>query len=193
MSGAYIGRTYTITVSGAVSTRARCGHCSTAFEYNIRRNGMGNGHSPFLLNNSGAKRTAERRARMALERALAEAVEPVHCPTCGMYQPEMVRELERRFGVRFDPNEHSAERVTIPFHVIWDKTCQTNTAEAYERFMRIWPIYTDQAKLRLRELRHPLRRRVMRALSWAVWTVIAVGFGGLVLLSVLSELKVLNK
>jgi hypothetical protein len=41
MSGAYIGRTYTITVSGAVSTRARCGHCSTAFEYNIWRNGMG--------------------------------------------------------------------------------------------------------------------------------------------------------
>jgi hypothetical protein len=128
---AYIGRTYTMTVSGTVSRRERCCHCSTAFEYEICRNGMGNGHSPFLLLNSGAKQTAERRARKALQRAFVGAVEPVHCPTCGMYQPEMVPELERRFGVRFDPNEYAAERVTIPFNVIWKKM-----VEAYERFVR---------------------------------------------------------
>jgi hypothetical protein len=189
---AYIGRTYTITVSGSISRREQCGYCSTTFEYNILRNGMGNGHSPFLLNNSGAKRTAERRARTALDRALAMAVEPVHCPTCGMYQPEMVEELKRRFGVRFDPNEHATERVTIPFHAIWDKTCRANTVEAYERFVRVWPIYIDQAKLHLRELRHPVRRRVLRVLSWTVWTALAIGFVGLALVSILSELKVLK-
>jgi len=123
---AYIGRTYTMTVSGTVSRRERC---AIAFEYEICRDGMGNGHSPFLLFNFGARQTAERRARKALQRAFVGAVEPVHCPTCGMYQPEMVPELERRFGVRFDPNEHAAERVTIPFNVLWKKMVET-----YERF-----------------------------------------------------------
>jgi hypothetical protein len=255
---AYIGRTYTMTVSGTVSRRERCCHCSTAFEYEICRNGMGNGHSPFLLLNSGAKQTAERRARKALQRAFVGAVEPVHCPTCGMYQPEMVPELERQFGVRFDPNEYAAERVTIPFNVIWKKTHEADTVEAYERFMRVWPrhadhaklrlrellgIYqpemvpelerrfgvrfdpneyaaervtipfnviwkkmveayerfmriwprhADHAKLRLRELRHPVRRKVLRVLSWTVWGMIAVGFAGLVLLSILGELKVIK-
>jgi hypothetical protein len=189
---AYIGRTYTMTVSGTVSRRERCCHCSTAFEYEICRNGMGNGHSPFLLLNSGAKQTAERRARKALQRAFVGAVEPVHCPTCGMYQPEMVPELERQFGVRFDPNEYAAERVTIPFNVIWKKTHEADTVEAYERFMRVWPRHADHAKLRLRELRHPVRRKVLRVLSWTVWGMIAVGFAGLVLLSILGELKVIK-
>ena len=55
---AYIGRTYTMTVSGTVSRRERC---AIAFEYEICRYGMGNGHSPFLLFNFGARQTAERR------------------------------------------------------------------------------------------------------------------------------------
>lgn len=187
--GAYLGRTYTMTVSGSVSRRERCGYCSTPFEYNIRRNGMGNGHSPFLLNNSGAKQTAERRARKALEIAFAKAVEPVHCPRCGMYQPEMVGELERRFGVRFDPNEYADERVSTPFNVIWDKTNAANTVEAFEHFMRVWPVYADQANVRLRELRHPLRRKVLRVLWWAVWAILAGGFVALTLLAILGESK----
>ena len=181
---AYIGRTYTMTVSGTVSRRERC---AIAFEYEICRDGMGNGHSPFLLFNFGARQTAERRARKALQRAFVGAVEPVHCPTCGMYQPEMVPELERRFGVRFDPNEHAAERVTIPFNVLWKKMVET-----YEQFMRIWPRHADHAKLRLRELRHPVRRKVLRVLSWTVWGIIAVGFAGLVLLSIVGEHKVIK-
>jgi hypothetical protein len=101
----------------------------------------------------------------------------------GMYLPEMVPELERRFEVRFDPNEYAAERITIPFNVLWKKM-----VEACERFMRIWPRHADHAKFRLRELR-PVRRKVLRVLSWTVWGIIAVGFAGLVLLSIVGELK----
>lgn len=189
--GAYLGRTYTMTVSGTVSRRERCGHCSTIFEYSIRRNGMGNGHSPFLLNNSGAKQTAERRARKALEIAFAKAVEPVHCPSCGMYQPQMVEELRRRFGVRFDPNDCATERITVPFDLILDKTRQADTVEAYEHFERVWPVYSREAKLRLSELRHPVRRRVLRILAWAFYIIVGGGFAALALLAILSELKIL--
>lgn len=191
MSGfAYLGRTYTSTVSGTRKKRERCGYCDTAFEYSLRRNGMGNGHSPFLLNNGGAQQTAERRAKIALERAFAVAVEPVHCPRCGMYQPDMVQELRGRFRVRFDPNERAAERLAVPFDQAASRAAQANTAEAYEDLMRVWPVYANEMRFLLRDLRHPVRRKILRALWWTLWVAIAGSFLLLVVMSFLGDHKI---
>jgi len=165
----------------------RCGFCNTAFEYNLRRNGMGNGHSPFLLNNGGAQRTADRRANIALQRAFDIAVEPVHCPRCGMYQPDMVKELRRRFGVKFDPNERADERLAIPFNHAATKAAQANTVEAYEDLMRVWPVYAREVRFQLRDLRHPVRRKVLKGLWWTLWIAIAGSFIVLAILSVLAD------
>jgi len=88
---AYFYRTYTATVSGSITRRERCAGCSSVFGYEIRRIAAGGGHSAFWLNNAGAEVSAESRARANLKRALDEAIEPVHRPMCGIFQPNMVR------------------------------------------------------------------------------------------------------
>src|SRR5258705_2251354 len=96
MSGLYFYRTYTATVFGSAVRHERCAGCSTVYEYEIKREASGGGHSPFWSNNIGAEVSAERRARANLVRALQEAIEPVHCPNCGMFQPNLVQLLRRR-------------------------------------------------------------------------------------------------
>jgi hypothetical protein len=115
MSGGflYFYRTYTATVSGSQKRRERCAGCSCVFEYVITREVQGGGHSAFHLNNTGAAESAKTRARANLNRALDEAIEPVHCPTCGIYQPAMVRVLRERHGKQFDPNRYASARIAF--------------------------------------------------------------------------------
>jgi hypothetical protein len=151
---------------------------------------MGNGHSPFLLNNFGAQQTAERRAKMALEKAFEIAVEPVHCPGCGMYQPDMVQELRKRFRVKFDPNERAADRLAAPFNHAAGRAVQANTIEAYEDLLRVWPVYANEVRHQLREIRNPVRRKVLKWVGWALWAAIPGTFIVLIILSLLADHKI---
>ena len=178
----YFYRTYTATVSGSRKRRETCIGCSSSFEYQVTRVAQGGGHSGFLLNNRGASASADMRARANLVRALDEAIEPVHCPTCGIYQPDMVQALRERYGKRFDPNKYAAERIKFPAADLWRAACKMNTKEAYDRFIEVWPTLDWHAKKQIKELRYPPQvRKLVGRIGWMLWGALALGAIGIVL------------
>ncbi len=172
----YLYRTYTSTVSGSTERRERCVGCSHVFEYKITRVAQGGGHSGFYLNNAGAAENAKTRARANLVRALDEAIEPVHCPTCGIYQPDMVQALRERHGKRFDPNKYAAERIKFPAASLWRSACGINTKEAYSRFIEVWPTLDWHAKKQIKELRYPPHVwKLVSRIGWVLWGALVIG------------------
>ena len=73
-----------------------CAKCGRTYFYTIVRLGTGRGDSLYGTDDAGAQRRAQARAEAELQRPLEHDVEPVACPDCGWYQPEMVREWGRR-------------------------------------------------------------------------------------------------
>jgi hypothetical protein len=134
----YFYGTHTATVSGSRMRRERCTACSTVFEYQITRQVQGGGHSPFFLNGAGAAASAKMRAHANLNRALDE-VEPVHCPACGIFQPDMVQVLHQRHGKRYEPNKYASERIAVPEATAWRLAREADSVEAYTKFMEVWP------------------------------------------------------
>jgi hypothetical protein len=184
----YLYRTYTSTVSGSRQKRETCIGCSCSFEYKITRVAQGGGHSGFYLNNRGAAASADTRARANLVRALDEAIEPVHCPTCGIYQPDMVQALRERHGKRFDPNKYAAERIKFPAASLWRSACEINTKEAYNRFTEVWPTLDWHAKKQIKELRYPPHvRKLVSSIGWMLWGALALCAIGLVLAGILAS------
>jgi len=176
----YFYRTYTATVSGSTKRCERCVGCSRVFEYVITREAAGGGHSAYFLNNAGAEASAKKRARDNLNRALNEAIEPVHCPACGIYQPDMVRVLQERRGKRYEPNKYASERIAVPARQAWLAACAANTVKSYTKFMEVWPTYSWYAEKQIRELRYPPRlRKLVSGVGWMLWgalILIIVGF-----------------
>jgi hypothetical protein len=170
----YFYATHTATASGSRMRRERCTGCSTVFEYRITRQVEGGGHSPFFLNSAGAAASAKMRAHANLNRALDE-VEPVHCPACGIFQPDMVQVLRQRYGKRYEPNKYASERIAVPVATAWGLACEADSVEAYTKFMEVWPdtnsqhrtLRSDQllllmrwyARQRLKVLKYPLYLR----------------------------------
>jgi hypothetical protein len=150
MSGGilYFYRTYTATASGSVRRRERCVGCSHIFEYVITREVEGGGHSAFFLNNAGGAASAQMRARANLNRALSEAIEPVHCPACGIFQPDMVQVLRQRYGKRYEPNKYASERIAVPMATAWRLAREADSVEAYTKFMEVWPTNSPKRTLR---------------------------------------------
>ena len=64
-----------------------CVGCSQEFEYQVKRTGVGVGHSPFLLLNSTAKEKARERASHHLSRSLDKAMNRSTAPTVGYTNP----------------------------------------------------------------------------------------------------------
>jgi hypothetical protein len=172
----YFWRTYTAHVSGSVTRRERCVGCSCVFTYVITRYVAGGGHSAFYLNNAGAAASAKMRAHANLDHALKEAIEPVHCPACGIFQPDMVRVLRERHGKRCEPNRYASERIAVPAANAWRAACAAHTKESYTKFMEVWPAHSGGAERQIKELRYPPHSQDLT--MWAVWgaaTLILVG------------------
>ena len=184
----YLYRTYTSTVAGSRRKRKTCVGCSCSFEYTITRVAQGGGHSGFYLNNRGAAESAKKRAQANLVRALDEAIEPVPCPTCGIYQPDMVQALRERHGKNFDPNKYAAERIRFPTADLWRAACKMNTKEAYSRFIEVWPTLDSPAKRKIGELRFPpYLRKLASNILWIAWGALALFVGSIVLLGIFGE------
>ena len=149
----YFYRTYTTTVSGSRTRRDKCVGCSCVFEYVIQREAAGGGHSGFFLNNAGAAANAKMRAQANLERALNEAIEPVHCPACGIFQPDMVQVLRERRGKQHEPNKYASERIAVPAWDAWQAALAANTVESYARFIEVWPTFRRYAEGQIRQIR----------------------------------------
>jgi len=173
--------------------RESCVGCSSIFEYEIKRAVSGGGHSSFWLNNAGAEVSAESRARANLIRALDEAIEPVHCPTCGMFQPNMVRVLRERHGKQYEPNLYASERIAVPTASAWRTASSANTRESYNKFKQVWPTFSRYADERAKEVRYPpYSRKLMSSFYWIAWALVAVSFVLLMGLSILGDSKYLG-
>jgi hypothetical protein len=88
---------YTAWRIGAISKMVCCEKCGTDFGYTMYREASGQGTSLYYIDETGAADRANRRAESNLQRALADEVEPVACPTCGCFQRNMVWEARRRY------------------------------------------------------------------------------------------------
>jgi hypothetical protein len=190
----YFWRSYTATASGSTTRRERCIGCSCVFEYTITREAAGGGHSAFFLNNAGAAASAKIRARANLDRALIEAIEPVHCPACGIFQPNMVSVLRERHGKRYEPNKFASERIAIPVADAWQAARAANTIESYTKFIEMWParqegidvgdfvqqspgMFSWLAKQKLKEMKHPaIFGKLASGVLWIVWGIIFLLF-----------------
>ena len=166
---AYFYRTYTSTVHGSIRKSVVCTCCSNRFYYDVERRGIGGGHSPFFLNDTGAKVGADTRAREDLQKALRDAIEPVSCPVCGVFQEDMVSLLKSRLGGTADPNAFARERTLVPADVVWNAARKANTIEAYERFRIIWPNYAALADERINNIKFSGLRKLRSALFWLAW------------------------
>jgi hypothetical protein len=164
----YFWRSHTVTVSGSVTRRERCVRCSCDFYYKITREVAGGGHSPFLLDKAGAVASAKKRAHSNLDSALKEAIEPVHCPACGIYQPEMVRVLREEHGQHYDPNKYASARIAAPAADAWRAACAANTVERYTKLIDVWPTLSWHAEKQIKDLRYPPRLRELT--MWAAWS-----------------------
>jgi hypothetical protein len=123
------------------------------------------------------------RAGANLNRALNEAIEPTHCPTCGIYQPDMVRVLREQYREQRDPNKYASERIAVPIEDAWRAASAANTKEGYTEFMEVWPNQTLWARSKIREVKYPpYLRTVFSSFYWIVLAAIiaflvCVGFG----------------
>jgi hypothetical protein len=158
----YFWRQYETAVSGSTEKRVRCVGCSHVFDYEITREAFGRGDSPFNLSNTEAAENARKRARANLRQALDEAIEPIHCVSCGIFQPDMVRVLRDRYGKHLNPNKYASERViSIPIEEAIKQALRVanaeNTVESYTKFLETWPyyFYASWANEKIRERRHP--------------------------------------
>jgi hypothetical protein len=173
----YFWRSYTATVSGSRTTREQCTGCSKVFEYRITREATGGGHSPFFLQNAVAEVSAKTLAQANLNRALAEAIEPVHCPARGIFQPDMVHVLCQRYGQQYQPNKHASKRIAVLVETAWRSACEANNVEAYTKFIEVWPtsIFSWRAERRIKELEYsPYLRKAISVFFWIGWGAAAL-------------------
>jgi hypothetical protein len=91
-----IGNEYTAYSSGSVDKFVRCEKCGEEYVYALFRDVSARATSLLFADNVGASNRASDRAQGKLERALSQGVDPVPCPNCGYFQPDMVREARRR-------------------------------------------------------------------------------------------------
>jgi hypothetical protein len=96
------GTDVTVTVHGSVLMTVRCQRCQHVYVYEMFRSEPGGSFSLFSLDIEGAAARGTVIAEAALRRSLEKGCDPVPCPECGTYQPNMLPQVrhEYRRGVR---------------------------------------------------------------------------------------------
>ena len=177
-------------ISHTVRRKVICFSCECSYEYDLTRESQGEGTSALFLDNAGAEERAINRAEGKAAFALAMADEPVPCPICGVYQPEMVEVFSERFGRNLDPNEFAKQRAGTTDQKAWQKALAENTENAYSTFIKVWPhsSLTGNAQQKLYALESRRREEAWtpaaRRRSIIIRTLlVAVVFGGLAFIS----------
>src|SRR5687768_14080881 len=91
----YVGTEWTVTRSGSVLKFVKCEQCNHDFAYWMRRKLESSSFSVLGLDNRGAVNRATEEAEYCLRRSLRRSCDPVPCPECGHYQPDMVEQIRR--------------------------------------------------------------------------------------------------
>jgi|GEM_PF-5401537 len=90
----YFGKSYTSEMQGTIWLPVSCENCKHNFAYEMIIKSWGIGRSPYFLNDSGAKNSAERNALSDYSKKANNAYALVPCPKCGQIHSSMV-EKER--------------------------------------------------------------------------------------------------
>ena len=88
----YFERTYTATLKGSKTKYTQCRCCGHSYSYQAEVIARGKGFSPYMLDDVGAKATAEKAAHDNFKTALYNAKCFTPCPKCGTYQHSMMWE-----------------------------------------------------------------------------------------------------
>lgn len=85
------GESFSTTAHGCLPKRVRCEECGHVYYYMLQRSATGHGTNLLFIDEKGARRRSARDAEAKLHEALRNECDPVPCPKCGRYQPDMVR------------------------------------------------------------------------------------------------------
>jgi len=161
------GSVYTARVSGSKVRRIVCDQCGASYRFEVSAEGIeGTGENPFWLMKDAAQREAVNDAYRTLERYLDGLVCTEHCPECGAFQKDMLREIARqiRNAPPRDYNRFASLRIemkTAQAHL--DHAKAQNTPEAYHRILWTWPLTQQYQEAEV------LKRRRLREIAWAKW------------------------
>jgi hypothetical protein len=133
----YAGRTYTSTASGSKTKIVTCESCRNPYKYEVRGTATGSGHSVYYFDNKGAAERAREKALQDLQASLETRVGIVHCPTCGIFQKNMLPLI--RSSEMLDYNAHAALRVQKSESDLLRETKEAGTIDAYLKFLSVWP------------------------------------------------------
>jgi hypothetical protein len=136
----YFWKRQSATVSDWGWKLVTCAGCGRDYRFLVFRSASAGGHAPSRLNDKAATAGPKKRAKFDARHELSNAIEAVPCPICGAFQPDMVRELRRRHGKRFDPNKRASERVSIPLATAWERARSADTVKSYRHFIETWPV-----------------------------------------------------
>lgn len=92
------GTEFSVTSTGAVVRRVKCEKCNQEYLYLLERTITASERSILNLDSAGAEQRASEQARELLHSLLAEDIDPVPCPGCGHYQPEMLVASRAQYG-----------------------------------------------------------------------------------------------
>jgi hypothetical protein len=99
----------------------------------------------------------------------------------------MVVYIRQTLRKEVDPNKFSKERVAIPFREAWNTANVTDTVDAYEHFIEVWPNATGSVRAAQQRIKILTRPPVVAFIcTWAwpfakiLWTtlvvLLAIGF-----------------
>lgn len=90
------GTVHDARVTAATVREIVCGRCRNPFYFILERTGKGRAKTAFFIGMKDADREAALKAEGNLDKKLAADVEPVSCPYCRFFQPQMVATARRR-------------------------------------------------------------------------------------------------
>ncbi len=91
-----IGTEFTTTIRGFQTRSVHCVHCAEHYLYDLMRKGKGHRFSLFSLDNAGSRQGSAGDAQEDLDVQLRHELDPIPCPSCGCYQPDMVERLKKQ-------------------------------------------------------------------------------------------------
>lgn len=86
----------TVRASASVSKETQCSACLNTYYYQMTRATSASRHTSIRFGSEKAEQKAREVAEARLVERLATEVDPVPCPSCGAYQPEMFEGIRRK-------------------------------------------------------------------------------------------------
>src|SRR5215831_9330608 len=92
----YVGNRYTVQATTRVESDFRCSGCGYEADVIVLGVGSGEGRSPYMLDNEGAKQRARAAAEEAARKNAWTVLAIAPCPKCNERDPKATREYKNK-------------------------------------------------------------------------------------------------